>query len=179
MQIRLRTPAACAPEQLGLNTENVAVAAAEVQHRLDAGLLLDQHAGDLRAHPGARARPVRHVDAIDAVRRAQLGAFDFARGVHAARRQNLDEGDELRRRPAWRRVSTFRPPAPWPWACALAAGCFHRDRRVRAAPAAASALRARISLMWSGVVPQQPPITFAPAQMKRRAYCAMYSGEER
>ena len=37
----------------------------------------------------------------------------------------------------------------------------------------------RISLMWSGVVPQQPPITLTPAQSRRRAYCAMYSGEHR
>ena len=33
--------------------------------------------------------------------------------------------------------------------------------------------------MCSGVVPQQPPTIFTPAQMKRRAYCAMYSGEQR
>ena len=37
----------------------------------------------------------------------------------------------------------------------------------------------RISLMCSGVVPQQPPITFTPAHSRRRAYCAMYSGEHR
>ena len=33
--------------------------------------------------------------------------------------------------------------------------------------------------MWSGVVPQQPPMILTPAQSRRRAYCAMYSGEHR
>ena len=37
----------------------------------------------------------------------------------------------------------------------------------------------RISLMCSGVVPQQPPMIFTPAHSRRRAYCAMYSGEQR
>src|SRR5882672_6788453 len=34
-----------------------------------------------------------------------------------------------------------------------------------------------MSLMWAGVVPQQPPINFAPAWMKRFANFDMYSGE--
>ena len=33
------------------------------------------------------------------------------------------------------------------------------------------------NLMCSGVVPQQPPISFTPLIRKRRAYCDMYSGE--
>ncbi len=37
----------------------------------------------------------------------------------------------------------------------------------------------RISLMCSGVVPQQPPMILTPAHSRRRAYCAMYSGEQR
>ena len=47
-------------QQLGLNAENIAVAAAEVIHRFDAGVLLDQLAGQparscgrwRAAHPG-------------------------------------------------------------------------------------------------------------------------------
>ena len=54
--------------------EHVAVAAAEMKHRFDLGVLLDQLAGDLRAQTGAGARPVRHVDAIDAVRPCTVGA---------------------------------------------------------------------------------------------------------
>src|SRR5258708_5502198 len=34
-----------------------------------------------------------------------------------------------------------------------------------------------INLMWAGVVPQQPPINFAPAWIKRLANFDMYSGE--
>ena len=36
-----------------------------------------------------------------------------------------------------------------------------------------------ICRMCSGVVPQQPPTRRTPASMKRRAYDAMYSGEQR
>ena len=95
MQIRLRTPEAVRAQQFALDAENIAVAAAEVEDGLDAGLLLNQLAGDLRAHTGAGARTVGNVDAIDAVVGAQFRACDFARGVDTARRQNLDEGDEL------------------------------------------------------------------------------------
>ena len=54
-------------EQFALDTENIAVAAAEVEHGFDARLALDQLAGDLGAHAGAGARTVGHVDGIDAV----------------------------------------------------------------------------------------------------------------
>ena len=33
--------------------------------------------------------------------------------------------------------------------------------------------------MCAGEVPQQPPTIFAPAPIKRRAYCAIYSGEHK
>ena len=45
----------------------------------------------MRAHARAGPRPIRHVDAIDALRGAQLGARDLLGGVHPARRQNLHE----------------------------------------------------------------------------------------
>ena len=47
-------------------------------------------------------------------------------------------------------------------------------------PDAARARRAsRIFRVWSGVVPQQPPIRSAPASAKRQARAPRYSGEER
>ena len=82
-------------EQFALDAEDIAVAAAEVVDGLDAGQLLDQPAGDLRAHAGAGARPVGDVDGVDAVVGAHFGAGDLAGGVDAARRQNLHEGDEF------------------------------------------------------------------------------------
>ncbi len=82
-------------QQFGLDAQNVAVAAAEVEHGLDAGVPLDELAGDLRAHAGAGARAIGNVDGVDAGFAAAARAVDFARGVHAARRQNLDERHEL------------------------------------------------------------------------------------
>ncbi len=63
------------------------------------------------------------------------------------------------------------------------AGCATDARRrwARRVRRAASAPRtaALICLMCSGVVPQQPPTTRTLCRMKRRAYDAMYSGEQR
>ena len=122
MQIRLRTPSAVGAQQFALDAEDIAVAAAEVVDRLDAGLLLNQLAGDLGAHAGAGARAVGDVDGVDAVLGAQFRAGDLAGGVHAARRQNLHERDELARRPAWRRPCDFSAIGTGVMACALAFG---------------------------------------------------------
>ena len=73
-------------EELRLDAEDVAVPAAEVVDGFDAGLLLDELAGDLGAQAGAGPGTIGHVDAIDAVRGAELGAFDFARSVNSAGR---------------------------------------------------------------------------------------------
>ena len=40
-------------------------------------------------------------------------------------------------------------------------------------------LAERMARVWLGVVPQHPPIMRTPAHNRRRAYCAMYSGEQR
>ena len=141
MQIRLRTPDRVRAQQLGLNAENVAVAAAEVVHRLDAGLLLDQLAGDLGAHAGAGARTVGNVDAIDAVLGTESRAGDFPRRIHAARRQDLDEGDELARRQLGAELATSAPTGTWLERLRLRLRLFHRHRQLLRAPAAASALR--------------------------------------
>ena len=82
-------------QQFALDAQNIAVAAAEVQHGFDFGMLLDELAGDLRAHAGAGAGAIRHVDAIDPGGFAELRAFNFLRRVDAARGQNFDERDEF------------------------------------------------------------------------------------
>ena len=63
MQIRFVDAGGVRAQQLALDAQNIAVSAAEVHHGLDSGLPLDELAGDLGAHAGAGARPVRHVDA--------------------------------------------------------------------------------------------------------------------
>ena len=62
------------------------------------GALLHQLAGYLCAQPRAGPRSVRHIDAVDAVFTAQRGTGYLFDCVNAARRQNLDKGDELARR---------------------------------------------------------------------------------
>ena len=78
-------------QQLALDAQNVPVAAAEMQHRLDPGVLLNQLAGHLRAQPRAGARAVRHIDAVDPSVLAELRSGDFLGGIDALGRKNLDE----------------------------------------------------------------------------------------
>ena len=165
-------------QQLRLDAQDVAVAAAEVVDGFDAGLLLDELAGDLGAHAGAGARAIGNVDAVDAVLGAEARAIDFAGGVHAAGRQDLHEGHELLFGQLLAQLALAGHGQPFERVSAdlrLAdghrRGFFLRGCRERVSE--------RISLMWSGVVPQQPPITLTPAHSRRRAYCAMYSGEQR
>ena len=137
-----------------------------MHHGFDFRLLLDQLAGDLRAHAGAGARTVGHVDAIDAGGLAQLRAFDFLRRVDAARRQNFDEGDEFSGRQLRAESALFGDRH---FLQRLAASTTARStiavlrmlRRV-----AGCALRLRISLMCSAVVPQHPPTICTPAQQE-------------
>ena len=82
-------------EQFGLDTEDVAIAAAEMENRFDRGVLLNELAGHLRAEARAGAWAVRNVYAINAVLLAQDGTGDFFGCIDATRGQNLDEGDEL------------------------------------------------------------------------------------
>ncbi len=86
------------PQQLALDAQNVPVAAAEMQHGLDPGVLLNQLARDLSTQPRTRPWPVRNVDAIDAGVLTQLRAGDFFRRIDALRRKDFDERDELTRR---------------------------------------------------------------------------------
>src|SRR5581483_436420 len=82
-------------EQFGLDAEDVAVAATKMVDGFDTGLLLDQLASDLSAQAGAGARAIGHVDAVDAGQGAETRAGDFTGGVHATRREDLDESDKL------------------------------------------------------------------------------------
>src|SRR4051794_10950842 len=82
-------------EQLGLNAQDIAVAAAEVKNGFNPSLLLNELAGDLRAQTGAGAGTVRHVDTVDAILLAKTGTGDFFRGINSARREDFNEGDKL------------------------------------------------------------------------------------
>src|ERR1017187_4752121 len=88
-------PGRMGAEQFRLDPQDIAVAAAEVVHGFNSGMLLDQLTGHLRAHAGAGAGAVGDIDAIDAVFGRAPGALDLARSVNAARRQNFDKRDEL------------------------------------------------------------------------------------
>ncbi len=82
-------------QQLGLNSQDVPVAAAKMIDRFDAGLLLEQLAGHLGADARAGPRTVRDVDAIDAVFCAKFRAGDFTRCIQSARRQNFHHRHEF------------------------------------------------------------------------------------
>ena len=82
-------------QQVGLDGEQVAVAAGVVQNRLNAGVLLDLDAEALRAHAGRGARRIGHVDGMDAELGQDARAFDFLDAVDAAGRDDFDQGDEV------------------------------------------------------------------------------------
>ncbi len=87
-------------EQVRLDAENVAVAAGVMQHRLDAGVLLDLDAEALRAHARRGARRVGHVDGVHAELRQKARAFDLLEqsmprgGTISTRVTNVPVGDE-------------------------------------------------------------------------------------
>ena len=91
----LWTSQAAQAKQVGLHADQVPVAAAEVQDRLDAGLAADPLARDQRRDPRTRPGTVRHVHRIDAVLAERLASLDGGRKVAAARRQQLDGRDPL------------------------------------------------------------------------------------
>ena len=64
-------------------------------HGLDAHLLLDDDAGEERAHPALRTRSVGDVHRIDTGVLQLFDVGDHARRIHTARRDNLDARDEL------------------------------------------------------------------------------------
>ena len=162
-------------KQVGLDAENVAVAAGVVQDRLDAGVLLNLDAEALGAHARRGAGRVGHVDGVDAELGEQARAFNLLAAVDALGRHDFDERDESA-------LLDERADAG-----TLAEGRGRRfggDLSVLAASltracASMARMAERMARMWLGVVPQQPPTICAPAAMALRAKLAMYSGEQR
>ena len=143
----------------------------------------DEHRQRQRAHPRAAARAVGNVDDVDAADlQLRAPARSSASASIAARRQQLDADDERARARARCASRDFSARGDRR-RCAVG-GSRPRGRVAAGARAArrrgASARTASlICRMCSGVVPQQPPTSRTPLLMKRRAYDAMYSGEQR
>ena len=141
------------------------------------------HGGGERAHASGRARAVGDVHEIDAVDAQLARLLDQRFGAVAARRHQLDADHEVAARERVRHARLLgardghgRRRGPAAGAAARAAAGARR-RRTSSAPCARTACL--ICRMCSGVVPQQPPTRRTPVLMKRRAYDAMYSGEQR
>ena len=110
---------------------------------------------------------------------AQLRAFDFLRRVHAARRQNFDERDEFPRREfrAQHALVRDRNLLASPWARAAGSSTMTACERcdvLQAARLAANFLD--VLRPWCRSSRRR---SSTPAIRKRRAYCAMYSGEHK
>ena len=84
-----------AAEKIGVHAEEVAVAAAVVEHGLDADALLQQHGDGDGAHAVLRARPVGNVHGVDARGLDRVHRLDHLVGVRSFRRRDLDRGHEL------------------------------------------------------------------------------------
>ena len=96
-------------QQVRLDAEHVAVAAGVVQHRLDAGVLLNLDAEALRAHAGRGARRIGHVDGVHAELRQQACAFNLLAAIDALGRNDLHQGDELALLRSASRCASARP----------------------------------------------------------------------
>src|SRR5260370_1694982 len=84
-----------ADQQLRLHAEHVAVAAREMQRRLDFSLLLDERAQGEVAQARRRTRAVRDVDGVDACRLEVLGSFNLFAEVDPFRRHDLYQRHKL------------------------------------------------------------------------------------
>ena len=168
---RLRIPWAIDAEQVRLHAQQVPVAAGVMEDGLDPRLPGQEEGQGHRAHPGAGAGAVGDVDADDALVGEHPGRLQRLGGVGAARRDDLDADDEfpvLEPPPELGAVPDGRRFDPRP----LALGRRRTEttgrrggRRARTAPL--------MALMWAGVVPQHPPMSFTPARMNLLAYSAM------
>ena len=163
-------------EQVRHLREQVPVAAADVEDRLDPVPLEEQRAERDVRHARHRARPVGDVDDVDAAVEQHLRRLERASRVEARRGVHLDRDHELPRRDLGgegaalgerRRLEDRRD--------------LGRRDRARARPTsvrASPSMRADFAIQrtCSGVVPQQPPIIAAPAWIMRRAKTSKYSG---
>jgi hypothetical protein len=66
-----------------------------VQHRFDAGVLLNLDAETLRAHPRRRTRRVGHVDGVHTQLSEGARAFNLLAAVDSAGRHDFDERDKF------------------------------------------------------------------------------------
>ena len=85
----------CGSEQIGHHTEQVPVAAAVVQNRLDPDLAFDQYGSCLCGHSSLRPRAVGDIYTIDTGIFQQSDGVESLRGVASLWRQNLDRGDKF------------------------------------------------------------------------------------
>ncbi len=89
--------------------EEVPVAPAHVEDRLDADLALHAHGHREVAHASLGARAVGDVDDVDPAGAKHLRRRDRARGIEAHRRVHLDGDDEPSARDLRRRARSARP----------------------------------------------------------------------
>ncbi len=82
-------------EKVGLEADEIFVAAADVQDGFNADGLLDFERGDQGGQASACARAVGDVDGVDAGGGAEAGAGAVFFGVDAARGRQFDAGDGL------------------------------------------------------------------------------------
>ena len=81
-------------QEIRLETEDVAVAGRDLDHRVQADLALDQGGHRDRRHPQPRHRIVRDVGGVGAVRLEEPGSLDRGREIDAARGLDLPGHDE-------------------------------------------------------------------------------------
>ena len=171
----LRTPRAWAPEQLRLEGHEVPVAGRAVDQALEVQVVLDAESHGQRAHAHPRHGRVGDVDDVDARLLERAWRRSIVRSMRMLRGGSIST--ETTKRPAsreprqaGRRRRTVGPPVR---VRRRARSSRRRAAAVdRAAPrrrlaGAAPSSTARIAAMCSGVVPQQPPTSRAPAAMKR------------
>jgi len=83
------------PQKVAQHAEQVAIAAAIVNHRLDSDLLLDQDAREQRTHPALRPRPIGHVDRVHTCVAQSRGVAQHFCRVDSAGRNYFHGCDEL------------------------------------------------------------------------------------
>ena len=162
-------------EQVRHLAEQVPVAPADVEDRLDPVALEQQGAEREVRHARHGARPVGDVDDVDAAVEQHLRPLQGLRRVETRRGVHLDRDDELAGR------DLGREGAPLGERRRLEDGHDLRGRdgaRRGRPPCAAPSMRPDFAIQrtCSGVVPQQPPIIVAPGWIMRRANTSKYSG---
>ena len=182
MPSRLRSPIACAPSRSDWMPSRFLSRHEYWSTVSTPACCWIKHGERQRAHARARARTIedrqrRRAAGPPARARRRSPTRRTARAAAPARRHDELARVELRRQARLRRS---RRRAIARAACRRPRSPSHRRAARRAPPPApVVAPLPLICRMCSGVVPQQPPTSRTPLAMKRRAYDAMYSGEQR